>query len=83
MNPFLTASLRAERELQAKIDQQQLEAIQKELAAAQPLIAKAIDLIHERNLARGYSELYSDIADMHFSCAEALEKLAEQLQTDS
>lgn len=82
MNPFLTASFQSERELKVEVERQQLEEIQKEIAAAQPHIAKAINLIHEMNLARGYSELYSDIADMHFYCAEALEKLA-QLQTDS
>lgn len=83
MNPNLTASFQSERELKMKIERQQLEEIRKEIAAAQPHIAKAIDLIHELNLARGYSEIYSDVADMHFYCAEALEKLAQQLQTDS
>lgn len=79
MNPFLTANLQAERELKAQIERQQLDEIRKEIEAAQPHIAKAIDLIHAKNLARGYSEIYSDVADCHFYCAEALDKLIEQL----
>lgn len=83
MNPNLTASFQSERELKVKIERQQLDEIRKEIEAARPHIAKAIDLIHAMNLARGYSEIYSDVADCHFYCAEAMDKLAQQLQTDS
>lgn len=82
MNPHLTANLRADRELRAQVQQEQLAEIRQKLAAAQPLLAAAIDLIHHNNLAPLFSEIYSDIADAYFHCNEAIEKIDEHPQSD-
>ena len=75
MNPNLTANLRADRELK-------LAMIREKLAAAQPHLAEAINLIHHNNLAPLFSEIYSDVADAHFYCGEAIEKIDEHPQPD-
>jgi hypothetical protein len=75
MNPNLTANLRADRELK-------LGMIREKLAAAQPHLAEAINLIHHNNLAPLFGEIYSDVADAHFYCNEAIEKIDQHPQPD-
>ena len=75
MNPNLTANLRADRELKLAL-------IREKLAAAQLQLTEAVNLIHHHNLAPLFSEIYSDIADAHFYCAEAIEKIDQQPQPD-
>jgi hypothetical protein len=75
MNPNLTANLRADRELKLGI-------IREKLAAAQLLLAEAINLIHHNNLAPLFSEIYSDVADAYFHCNEAIEKIDQHPQPD-
>lgn len=75
MNPNLTANLRADRELKLKI-------IREKLVAAQPHLVEAINLIHHNNLAPFFGEIYSDIADAHFYCGEAISKIDEHPQPD-
>ncbi len=75
MNPLLTANLRADRELKLSL-------IREKLAAAQPYLIEAINLIHHSNLAPLFSEIYSHVADAHFYCGEAIEKIDEHPQPD-
>lgn len=82
MNPSLTANLRAEAELKAEIQQEQLAALREKLAAAQPLLAEALNLIHSSPLAISHGEIYSDIADAHFYCGEAIYKIDQHPQPD-
>lgn len=82
MNPNLTANLRADRELRAKVQQEQLASIREKLKAAQPHLVDAIDLIHSLGLAGSHGEIYSDVADAHFYCGEAISKIDEHPQPD-
>ena len=75
MNPNLTANLRADRELKLAL-------IREKLAAAQPHLIEAINLIHNNNLAPLFGEIYSDIADAHFYCAEAINKIDQNPEPD-
>ena len=75
MNPLLTANLRADRELKLAL-------VREKLAAAQSRLAEAVDLIHHNNLAPLFKEIYSDVADAHFYCAEAIDKIDEHPQPD-
>jgi hypothetical protein len=70
MNPNLTANLRADRALKLSL-------IRDKLATAQPYLTEAIDLIHSLGLAQSYSELYSNIADAHFHCGEAISQIEQ------
>ena len=83
MNPNLTANLRAERELRAKVEQQQLAEIRQKLTAAQPHLAQAIDLIHSLGLAGSHFELYSNLADAHFHCNEAIYEIDQHPAPDA
>lgn len=82
MNPLLTANLRAGAELKAEIQQEQLTALREKLAAAQIHLAEALNLIHSSELAISHGEIYSDIADTHFFCGEAIYKIDEHPQPD-
>lgn len=82
MNPNLTANFRAERELQAKIQQQQLASIREKLVAAKPQLGQAIDLIHSLGLAKSHFELYSNLADAYFHCEEAISQIDNHPQPD-
>lgn len=75
MNPNLTANLRAERELKLAL-------VREKLAAAQPYLTEAINLIHSLGLAQSHGEIYSDVADAHFYCGEAISKIDERPQPD-
>jgi hypothetical protein len=75
MNPFLTANLKADRELKLAI-------VREKLAAAQPLLTEALNLIHYTDLAIMHGEIYSDIADAHFHCGEAIYKIDHHSQPD-
>lgn len=82
MNPNLTANLRAERELKAQVQKEQLATIREKLAAAQPHFAEAINLIHSLGLTQSHGEIYSDVADAHFHCNEAIYKIDQHPQPD-
>jgi hypothetical protein len=75
MNPNLTANLRAERELKLSL-------VREKLAAAQPHLAEAINLIHSLGLAESHFELYSHLADAHFHCGEAIAEIDNHPQPD-
>lgn len=83
MNPNLTANLRALSELRADIRTQELAAIREKLATAQSHLAEAIDLIHSLGLAQSHFELYSNIADAHFHCGEAVHEIDDHPQPDT
>lgn len=82
MNPNLTANLRADRELKADIYSQELAKIREKLATAHSHLAEAIDLIHALGLAQSHFELYSNIADAHFHCGEAVHQIDHHPQSD-
>lgn len=82
MNPNLTANLRAERELKAEIQQQQLTAVREKLAAALPYLAEAIELMRSSGLAQLHSEIYSDVVDARFYCGEAIKDIDQHPQPD-
>jgi hypothetical protein len=75
MNPLLTANLRADRELKLAL-------IREKLAAAQPQLAEAFNLIHNSDLAVEFEEIYSHIADAHFYCGEAIYHIDDHPQPD-
>ncbi len=83
MNPNLTADLKADRELKADIHKQELAKIREKLATAQSHLAEAINLIHSLGLARSHFELYSNIADAHFHCGEAVHEIDNHPQPDA
>lgn len=80
MNPNLTANLRAERELKAKIQQQQLAAVREKLAAAQQLLADADELMSK--IPGSFFEIDSAIADALYHCGEAIHQIDHHPQSD-
>jgi hypothetical protein len=75
MNPNLTANLRADRELKLAL-------VREKLAAAQPQLVEAINLIHSLGLAQSHGEIYSHVADAHFYCGEAISEIDQHPHPD-
>lgn len=75
MNPNLTANLKADRELKLAL-------VREKLAAAQPQLAEAINLIHSLGLAQSHGEIYSHVADAHFYCGEAISEIDQHPHPD-
>ena len=80
MNPNLTASFRAERELRADIQMQQLAAIREKLALAQPLLVEASELMSQ--IDSSYLEINSAIADSLYHCGNAIYAIDHHPQPD-
>ncbi len=72
MNPNLTANLRAERELRAKILKGELE---QNLKKALPHLQTAYDAAVKAGLRESDYELLATIGDALTACTEALERL--------
>ncbi|HEY9603005.1 MAG TPA: hypothetical protein V6C85_15425 [Allocoleopsis sp.] len=81
MNPNLTANFRAERSLEAKIQQQQLAAVREKLAAAQQLLVSADELMSR--IPGSFSEIDSAIADALYHCGEAIHQIDYHPQPDA
>ena len=81
MNPNLTASFRAERELRADIQMQQLAAIREKLALAQPLLVEASELMSQ--IDGGYFEINAAIADSLYHCSDAIYAIDHHPQPDT
>lgn len=81
MNPNLTANLRADRELRAEIQQQELAAVREKLASAQQLLADADELMSK--IKGSYFEINSAIADSLYHCSEAIHQIDHHPQPDT
>ena len=74
MNPFLTANLRADRELRASIHKQELKAIQGQLESALPFLQKAYETGEKAGLEQVNYELLQALGDALTACNEAIER---------
>lgn len=75
MNPFLTANLRADRELRAEIHKQELKSIQGQLQEALPLLKSAYDKGEKAGLKEVNYELLQALGDALTACTDALERI--------
>lgn len=75
MNPNLTANLRAEAQLKLAI-------VREKLAAAQPQLTEAVNLIHSLGLAASHGEMYSHVADALHYCGEAISEIDQHPQPE-
>jgi hypothetical protein len=81
MNPHLTANFRAECELKAEVQQQQLAAVREKLAVAQQLLVSADELMSR--IPGSFSEIDSAIADALYHCGEAIHQIDHHPQPDA
>lgn len=60
----------------------ELALLREKLLLVQQYLAEAKNLIHSTGLSQTYSDIYSDIAALHFHCDEAIEKIDQHPQPD-
>jgi hypothetical protein len=75
MNPKLTANLRAERELRAEVQQQQLEEISSDLDRALKALKWAKQMADIAKLPESHSSCYTALSDALANTQEAIERL--------
>jgi hypothetical protein len=80
MNPNLTASFRADRELRADIRKQQLAVVREKLVAAQQLLVNANELMSK--VQGSFFEIDSAVADALYHCGEAIHQIDHHPQSD-
>lgn len=78
MNPKLTANLRADRELRAKVQQQQLNEIEEQLETALPILQSVYEAAQKAGIKQSNYELLQAIGDALTACNEALERIDDQ-----
>lgn len=78
MNPFLTANLRADRELRAEILKQEISTIQDQLQTALPLLKSAYDKGEKAGLKESNYELLQALGDALTACTDALERIEDE-----
>jgi Iap family predicted aminopeptidase len=83
MNPNLTASLQAQRNLQGEIDKQNLHEVGESLKSALPWLEQAYCLMNANRLEAKYSKLYTEICDAMTAAQEACNSIDDAPNEDS
>jgi hypothetical protein len=78
MNPNLTANLRADRELRAKVEQQALTEVSENLKTALSWLENAHCLMNSNHLDKSHAQLYTAICDAVTACKEGLDHIDDQ-----